>query len=90
MADMTAKAVRAKNTGQRKAIISVRTYADEPFDGDDSWKKDQLKRMQSTLTALEKKKKDLTPDAAFKEVSDALDLEIKKKKLDIEQHKLGG
>jgi hypothetical protein len=77
----------ARHRGQRKAAarVSVHTYADEPVGPGKDWHKEQKKRLEQEISALEKELKDFNPQEAAAKVRQALELELRRKRLRLEE-----
>lgn len=84
---------RAQSRAVGKAKVSVDTNVHAPMKGlgassDTDWKKEEEKRLNSEVAALEKELTNFDPVKAANLVRSSLEIELKRKKLRIEENKL--
>jgi hypothetical protein len=66
--------------------VNVDSYG--PPTSNHDWRKEECKRMDAEIAALEKELKDFEPEKAAKKIKDALEIKLKLKKLRREEHDL--
>lgn len=88
------RAQSAKRRGQVRAVVNIRTdtYGSGPVapggKSDADWRKQRIKDLGSEIAALEKQLSGFDAKDAAEKVRKALDLELRTKRLDLEQAKL--
>ncbi len=81
----------AKHRGRKRAAAKVKIETEVEGVGGPSmgnWKAEQKKRLIGHIAALEKELKGFDPQAAAEKVRSSLDLELRRKKLDLERNAL--
>lgn len=85
--DRPARVNEARRRGQMKAVVSV--HAGGPFlGGDKDYKREEAKRIKGEIAALEKQLAEFDEKKAAGQVRSALDLELRRKKLRLEENGL--
>lgn len=82
---------KARRRGQAKAIVSVHAHVGDGMaiaQSDSDYRKSRQKTLEAEVKALEKQLSDFDPKEAAEKVRKALDLELRSKKLELEQNKL--
>lgn len=78
----------AKRRGQQKAIVSVDAHVGGVMMGDHKYHMEEMKRVEAEVKALESELSPFDPKAAAVKVKQSLELELRRKKLRLEECKI--
>jgi hypothetical protein len=77
-----------RNSGQRKAVVTVHAGLEHPMEPDGKWHSEEGKRLRDKASALEKELESFDENGAAQKVKSALSLELERVKLDQKRHEL--
>lgn len=83
----------ARQRGRLRAAVEIRTTADAPMRGlaqpaKVDWRKEEEKRLKAEIGALEKRLNEFDKEEAAEQVRQSLDLELRRKRLRLEENQL--